>query len=124
MRKRKFTARDTSKASEQTRSVADSVARDIQVANRLSLVASTPRGRAIVSRVMHLKISNAIVRFGQHLQVLSVHDHPRVGPLLVLRFCGTDFVATFRALSAEAQDVLAPALTEIRRGNVLLSRAA
>lgn len=124
MKKKKLAPRDESKSLKQTLSAASSVASDIQVASKLSLLACTPRGRLIARQVMHLKISNAVVRFGQYLQVVSVHDHPRCGALLVLRFCGTEFVATFWALSAEAQDSLAPAVVRRRGGSVTLPRAA
>lgn len=124
MKRRKQTARDESSASKQSLSAAASVAFTIEAASRLSLTALTWRGRRAALRIIHLKASNAAVRFGQHLRVLSAHEHPRHGTELVLRFCGSEFVATFESLTEEAQAALAPVVARLRGDRLSLPRAA
>lgn len=124
MKKRESAAAVKNAAYARTLSVAKTVTLDIQTADRLSLVARTPRGRLAARKVKHLKVSNAVARFGQFLEVLSVHDHPRFGASLVLRFCGAEFVASLDALTEEARGLLAPAVARQRRRDVSMARAA
>lgn len=73
---------------------------------------------------MHLKVSNAVLHFREHIETVLVFDDPRRGPLLTFRFCGEEFVAALWALSAEAQVALKPEFATLPGREFTLRHAA